>query len=58
MSRIINDFASIYHQCSLCTVDDCRTCPYDLFYEDEEENQDDRLVEDKLLQGQLRWDYT
>lgn len=54
----MNDFAPIYHQCSLCTVNDCRKCPYGLFYEDEEENQDDRLVEDKLLQGQLRWDYT
>lgn len=56
MSRIMNDFAPIYEQCGLCLVHDCKDCPFGLFYEDED--QDSRLVEDKLLQGQLRWDYT
>ena len=51
----MKDFEPTYPQSAHCGVDNCKDCPFRLFYEDD---QDSRIVENKLLEGQLRWDYT
>ena len=35
----MNDFEPTYRECADCRVDNCKDCPFGLFYEDEDQEE-------------------